>query len=244
MTKTTNKKQTTNITKKAVATEKSVATPITNNEIMNPPSVFDNKELCTDMKKSVNAIKKEIKSVETSSLKIAFELYHIYDKKGYQVLGAKDIYELGKKEFGLARGTVNGWINVVDSFAKRDDKGNVLPEIQEQFAKFSMSQLLVMQNMTTDALLEIKPEMSVRDIKKLKKGDTDTDTDNEESDNEVSGIKVKEVEVPQRQVMVTVSTLEEYDSKEDDIYNMIKRALAVKKGESAPKYKVEISYIW
>ena len=222
-----------------------VVEPAPNGEVMNPPAtLFDNKEFCNDMKKSMNAIKKEMKSLESSALKIAFELYHIYDNKGFTVLGAKDIYELSKKEFGIARGTTSEYINVVDSFAKRDENGKVLPELSEQFAKFSISQLIVMQNMTTEMLLEIKPEMSVRDIKKLKKGNEPAEDSGEDADSDASdAIKVTEIPAPQRQVLITVGSIEEYNQNEDKIYGMIERALKVKKGEE-PKYKVEISYIW
>lgn len=235
--------------KKESTAKKAVVTPTLKTEVINPPAntmdLFDNKDFCNDMRKSLNAIKKEMKSLESSALKIAFELYHIHDNKGFIVLGSKDIYELSKKEFGIGRGTTSEYISVVDAFAKRDENGKVLPELEEGFAKFSISQLIVMQNMTTEMLLEIKPDMSVRDIKKLKKGDANKEDseDTENSEDVSDAINVKEVPVPQRQVLITVDSIEEYNKNEDKIYGMIERALKVKKGEK-PKYKVEISYIW
>lgn len=203
-----------------------------------PTSVFDDKAFCTEMNKRCTNIKREFSKVESSFMKIAFDLHYIYSKKGYEVLGAKDIYELAKTHFGISRGTSNGFINVVEKFAKRDESGNVLPELQDRFKDFSSSQLLAMLNMTNDALLEISPDMTVREIKKLKKGEDSSVESGEESE-----IKITEKELPNRQVLISFSTLEEYEKNVDTLDSMILRTLKVKKDEE-PKYHVEVVMAW
>lgn len=243
-TKTTKATTNTSPNKKESTAQKAVATPPT--VPMNPPSVFDDKAFCNDIKKRCDNIVRELTKTSESFIRIGVELAYIRDKEGFKVMGAKDIYDLAKTKFGIARGTASDFIGVAESFCKRDDSGNLIPELQDSYKGFSSSKLMVMQGMTNETLLEVKPDMTVREIKKLKKGE-ESEPDTAETDTaetgEESEIKIKEIPTPQRNVMITVSSIEEYDAKEDEIYNMIRRALAVKKGES-PKYKVEISYIW
>lgn len=208
----------------------------------NTPSVYDNKEFCADMKKHADNIKKELGKVESSFLKVAFDLHYIYQNKGYEVLGAKDIYSLAKERFGLARGTANNFINIVESFAKRDENGNILPELDERYKKFKSSQLIVMLNMSEDALLEVTSDMTVRQLKKMKSGETPEESEEPGEDAE---IQVTEKEAPTRQTLITLHSEEDYNRNIDNIDTIILRALRAKdKTKDGKKYCVEISCIW
>ena len=260
------------ITKKATATVKKAtaktATVATENKdsvttaVMNPPAdPFRDKEFCKEMLTRCNNIQTELCKIESSYEKIAFDLYYIYSQKGYEVLGYKNIYDLAKDKFDIARGTAHSYVTTVKKFAKRDNSGAVLPEIEDSYKGFTPSQLSVMCSMDEKQISYVTSDMSVRDIKKLSKGDDSSKNESsgsessgykksssksgsgsEPSDSD-SGIKVEEKSVPTRQVLITFNSKEDYEKNIDNLDSIILRALAPKKG-SDTKYKVEVSMVW
>lgn len=203
---------------------------------MNPPVDVYSKEVLTETTKRAKVIKSELGKVENSFTKIAFNLHWIYENGTYKALGYKNVYDFAKVEFGIARGTCNNFINVVERFGKRVD-GKVVEQIDDCYKEFKSSQLILMLDLTDTEIEQLDADMSVRDMKKKVKELTAEDSAEtpEDSKEDVVDVDAKEVN---RQVMITVSSIEEYDSQEDKIYEMIRRAL------KDSKHKVEIAYTW
>jgi hypothetical protein len=210
---------------------------------MNPPENVYSSEIVKEMDKRRKSITSELSKVESSFTKIAFNLYWIKDHDAFKALGYKNIYDFAKVEFGIARGTCNNFINVVNRFAKRVD-GAVVEQIDDCYKGFKSSQLILMLDLSDSDIKKLDMGLSVRDmkkeIKKLTSDDTDGTTDSDSSSDDSQAENVVDVESKEvnRQVLITVRTLEEYDSQEDKIYAMIKRAL------NDPKHQVEIAYTW
>lgn len=206
-------------------------------EFMNLSVEVYSRETIAELNKRSKQIKTELGKVEGAFSKIAFNLYWVRENDAHKVLGYKNIYDFAKKEFGIARGTCCNFISIVDRFAKRVD-GQVVEEIDENYKHFKSSQLILMLGLDDDEIKTLDCEMSVRDMKKAIKGMESEETsqaDNFTGEEELIDVESK---VINRQVLITVDSLESYDKQEDKIYDMIKRAL------KDPKHKVEIAYIW
>lgn len=208
---------------------------------INPPADVYSKDMVLEVNKRSKTIRTELKKVESSFSKIAFNLHWMYENEGFKSLGYKNIYDFANIEFGIARGTCSNFINVVERFAKRID-GEIVEEIDDIYKDFKSSQLILMLDLTDETIENsLTPEMSVREMKKAVKGlSSDSSADCEESEtsdsvNEPVDVEAKEVN---RQVLITLCSMEEYDSQEDKIYDMIRRAL------KDPKHKLEIAYTW
>lgn len=214
---------------------------------INPPENVYSPEIVKEMDKRRKSITSELSKVESSFTKIAFNLYWIKDHDAFKALGYKNIYDFAKVEFGIARGTCNNFINVVNRFAKRVD-GAVVEQIDDCYKGFKSSQLILMLDLSDSDIKKLDMGLSVRDmkkeIKKLTSDDTDGTTGSDSSsdlssdDSQAESVVDVESKEVNRQVLITVRTLEEYDSQEDKIYAMIKRAL------NDPKHQVEIAYTW
>lgn len=204
---------------------------------INPPVEVYSKEMVLEMNKRSKSIKTELGKIESSFSKIAFNLHWIYENESYKTLGYKNVYDFAKIEFGIARGTCNNFINVVERFAKRVD-GKIAEQIDDCYKDFKSSQLILMLDLSDSEIKKLNCGMSVRDMKKEIKSMTSDNFNSEDSDSskdEPIDVEFNEVN---RQVLITIRSMEEYDNQEDKIYDMIRRAL------KDSKHSVEIACTW
>lgn len=207
-------------------------------EVINPPADsvdIYSAEFITEIKKHSASIRNELKKVEGAFNKIAFNLYWIYKNEGFKPLGYKNVYDFAKVEFGIAKGTCNGFINVVEKFGKRID-GKVTEEIDDNFKNFKSSQLLLMTNLSDVDLQSLSADMSVRDMKKKIKEMTGKETEQAETTPEPVDVEAVEVN---RQTLIKISDMDSWNQQEDKIYEMVRRIFKAK-----PNCTVEVSYTW
>lgn len=228
---------------KPVSKPKTVENSLSAPATINPPADVYSNEMVSEMSRRSRAIRKELCSIEGSFSKIAFNLHWIHENGSYKTLGYKNVYDFAKLEFGIARGTCSNFINVVERFAKRDG-GQVVEQIDDCYKDFKSSQLILMLGLSDSEIKKLDCGMSVRDMKKQIKTMTAEESgqsacgsspSEEEGKEEVIDVDSKEV---RRQVLITICDMGEYDSQEDKIYDMIRRAL------KDPKHRVEIAYTW
>lgn len=110
--------------------------------------------------------------MKKSSFDIAFALHIIYENGYFKIDGYKNIYDYARERYGIARGTTNNFINLVERFA--DLKNQESLELKPEFSDYSSTQLICMLGHTDDELKEknITPSMSSRDIKKALRDDS------------------------------------------------------------------------
>lgn len=114
-------------------------------------------------KSLTTSISRELSKVEASYLKVAITLYMIHDGKLYTVDNFNNIYDFAADMFSLSRGTVNNFINIVDSFCISLPDGSF--ELRDRFKDFTSSQLVCLLKMPKQFIDSITPDMSVRAIK-------------------------------------------------------------------------------
>lgn len=224
-TKTTTKTKATGT--KPVATpkkEKPKAIPKKEVPMPKPSTDVFSKEIVTELQTRTDKIKKSMGGIDKTMQSIAFDFYWIYDKKAYEAAGCDSITAYADKIFGYGKSTCYSFINVVERFAKRDENGNLLEEFDPSVKGYSISKLSLMTGLTDEQLKSLKPEMSVRDIKKFVKSlqgkavpelpegnaETDGETDNEGADDGA----LNEIFV---RTLFTCNGFDEYNAKLDKI---------------------------
>lgn len=70
---------------------------------------------------------------------------------------------------GFSKSSTGNYINVCERFSKRDAKGQPTKDLSEDYCLFSFTQLTEMLSLPEGKEKEVTPEMSVREIRKLKK---------------------------------------------------------------------------
>lgn len=122
-------------------------------------------ETLKEARKRNTSIGKSLNNVQSSFTRIAFDLHWIFFSSAYELLGYKNIYDYAAKEHGIAKGTCNNFINIVERFASRDEHGNILEEIRPDLKDYQSSKLIALLGVTDAQLTEFSVNMSVRDIK-------------------------------------------------------------------------------
>lgn len=164
---------------------------IDNIEIINTTDVYS-KETVKEIQRRTNIIKTELKKAETSFFKIAFNLYWIKENNAYKVLGYDNIEQFARDEFGIKKTTCYDYLNVVERFGV--NRNGVITDLQSDYKSYSSTKLIAMSSLTDTEIKEnIKPGMSVSEIKKVKKeiekkqtavtsDNTDTSVDEQEKE--------------------------------------------------------------
>lgn len=122
------------------------------------------------LRKYEDCITKEIGSICKSFCKIGFYLWKIKEDALYFLSDCKNVYDYGQLYFNFKRASVANYIRVCEHFSKRDKDGNPTAVLDENFRNFTYSQLTEMASLPDFMVPEIKPEMTVKEIKGLKSG--------------------------------------------------------------------------
>ena len=201
---------------------------------MDVPMLTPAQEKARDLKeldKARQTIVHEVKSMETSYIKIGYALFTIREGKLYKAEGKyKNVYELASHEFGLSRGTCSDYISIIERFAKRVD-GKVTAELENKFVAYKISSLMVMAGIKENDVVEkITPDMTVKEIKEEKK----------RSQGKSVGAKQEEIDVDYTELRTTliceIKTYEEIADSEKIIRKLLESGKRVQIVEAWEEY--------
>ena len=154
--------------------------------VPNPPAISEKpaaqvvdsplKRMKQEFTERTNVIKQEMRNIQNSFLVIGFQLHWIKTNNMYKVLNYKNIMDYAEKEFGIKKSTCCNFINIIETYAERDENGEVIESIAECYRNFSSSQLIAMIGMPEEIQQQVTPDMSVRAINRLRKGGPETPT--------------------------------------------------------------------
>lgn len=121
-------------------------------------------------------IRNNLSNIITGFVKIGFVLNVIKQEELYKKGKEKSfnsIYDYAKETFGLSKTNVKNFTNIVVTFAKRNEKGVILPELKEEYKEYSASQLVELLSLTELEREEITPDMTISEIRDKKKESKD-----------------------------------------------------------------------
>ena len=237
------------------------ATAITNTEVpegftaMNPPAVKDPAAdivsvEATDRVKILDGL---FKDLTKNFIKIGFELYEIQRKKLYKELGFKTFEDFTKGQYSLSRSSAYNFINVCVKYSIHDDDGFPTKMLKKEYAKFSSSQLVAMLRLNDEAIAQVDPAATIKEIKQIGKTQvTDAAPDASEADETVESEKkekkekknTRDTNIPvMRLVMGTGLTWD--STMTEKVKKACQHYLVDERRElDGKQYKLEVSIIW
>ena len=100
-----------------------------------------------------------------AAIEIGYYLKQIRDRKLYEQAGCKDVYEYAKKHYGYDKSVASRHMSRNDRFSV----GGNSPELAEEYLSYGKNQLQEMVSMTPEQLEQATPDMTVREMRELKK---------------------------------------------------------------------------
>lgn len=100
-----------------------------------------------------------------AAIEIGYYLKQIRDRKLYEQAGCKDVYEYAKKHYGYDKSVTSRHMTRNDRFSV----GGNSPELAEKYLGYGKNQLQEMASMAPEQLEQTTPDMTVREMRELKK---------------------------------------------------------------------------
>lgn len=119
-------------------------------------------------------IREQMRNIQNAFITIGFQLHWIRENNMFRVLNYKNVYDYAEKEYGLKKTTCCNFISIIENYAERDENGEVIESIADCYRNYSASQLVAMLGMNEDMRQQVTPDMSVRAINRLRKGEAGT----------------------------------------------------------------------
>ena len=128
------------------------------------------------LEETTEAIKREMYDVASHYVCIGYLLWQVRASQAYRRNGASyaDVYEYAADQLGFKRTTVKNLIGIAETFGNRyygSSSCSILPtpELKPAYKDFNYSQLTEMLSMSEKQRSEVTPDMSVRQIREIKK---------------------------------------------------------------------------
>lgn len=121
-------------------------------------------------KDSLEIIKDESVKLKKSFVKIGWYLKHIRDNELFKEDGYANINECAADKLGYSQPTVSRFIKICEKFSKDHNS----PELDTKYAGFDKSQMIEMLPMEPEQLEKVTPDMTVSEIRAIKKDKTKT----------------------------------------------------------------------
>ncbi len=182
----------------------------------------DASKIQRELVKRSGIIEKNLASIENSFLIIAFQLHWIKRNTAYKDAGFKNIYDYAEMRHGIGRTSCSNLICIVENFAERDEKGQVVEKIAECYQQFKQSQLVAMLGMPPEQIGKIDKDTSVRDILQMKKGLEIVQDGGEDGEEGAEG--EPEVKKKVSNTLMKFSDLNEYKCNVEQVDILIERA--------------------
>lgn len=129
-----------------------------------------------EFQKRSQVIKEQMRDIQNAFLTIGFQLHWIRENNMFRVLDYKNVYDYAEKEYGIKKTTCCNLISIIENYAERNEKGEVIENIADCYRNYSASQLVAMLGMPEEMKQQVTPDMSVRAIKRLRQGEPDPAT--------------------------------------------------------------------
>lgn len=252
MTKKTNTKKETGETK--------VAEAVTTEIAEKSDTVIFSKQEKQLYKMLLRRIDSELRKVEKSFLIIAFKLHRIYKERLYKIGDYQNIYDFAKNEYSLARGTCNNYINICERFGFTDLETGLCESLREEFKDYSASKLVIMVSMPDELIAQMNPQMTVREMKELRRVYTDEQAMVEKTEDEAAMLETldtiqESLNIPAADDglmdfeegvnTVPLAEVEDIFSMPDELKEVISDAIKdFKAAHPSSKYRLSIALTW
>lgn len=137
-------------------------------------------ELCDMLESSRCYIANDLKNLAVNFLKLGYHLYEVQRCEYYKAGGYSDVAEFAEVEFGIKKSSCYNYIKLVQKYSV--DGHSMF--LQEKFKDYNMSQLTEMLSMDDLTKSKVNKDMSVKEIREIKKYGAVLDEDKQRADIE------------------------------------------------------------
>lgn len=130
-------------------------------------------DMLKELEKRSSSIKTALTIIDRNFEKITFDLYWIYKNDAYKCMGFESIIDYAENHFGFKKSTTYNFIRLAERFGKPCEDKNLIC-FDDKYKDYSSSKLSLLIDKSDSEIesMEIKPDMSVSEIKKqIKKHD-------------------------------------------------------------------------
>ena len=113
----------------------------------------------------MNGIEKGFNKASEAYITIGCALYQIHHNEYFRIDNYKNIAEFALDKYELKKATTHNYIRVIERF------GNIVDGkpsgLKEEFKSFKCSQLVAMLKLNDEAIAQVDPSSTIKEIKKL-----------------------------------------------------------------------------
>lgn len=120
-----------------------------------------------DYREAKEIIRNKLQGMTQNFIGIGFYLRQIKETEGFQKDGYASVYEFAEDQYGIKRSTAVRWMQMNEKFSQ----GGYSPFLDSGYKDFGKSQLQEMLYLDSEQLEEVKPEMTVREIREIRTPD-------------------------------------------------------------------------
>lgn len=120
-----------------------------------------------DYREAKEIIRNKLQGMTQNFIGIGFYLRQIKETEGFRKDGYESIYEFAEDQYGIKRSTAIRWMQMNEKFSQ----GGYSPFLDSGYKDFGKSQLQEMLYLDSEQLEEVKPEMTVREIREIRTPD-------------------------------------------------------------------------
>lgn len=138
----------------------------------------------TLLKVVTDTVRKETSNIASSYMRIGYRLWVVKERKLYLAADLKNVYEYAETAFGFKTSSTKNFIAICEHFSCKDKDGNCTDKIDPALMMFGFSQLSEMLPLSDEQLANVKPEMTIKDIRSLKSQTSGSDDEKSDPDTE------------------------------------------------------------
>lgn len=112
-----------------------------------------------------NILREKMDNLKMSFIAAGYYLKYIRDHELFLEDGYESIWEFAEDNYGIKKSTASRWMSMNDKFSQ----GGNSPVLAEEFRGFEKSQLQEMLYLDDKQLQEVKPDMTVKEIREARK---------------------------------------------------------------------------
>ena len=105
------------------------------------------------------------KAMHNVTMMLSPVIAEIEEKKGYQLLGYKNMDELASSEWGISHGTLVNARKIFGRFGEKDNEGRNV--IKDRWTDFGARKLLLLTTASQSVINNVSPDMTYDDIKEM-----------------------------------------------------------------------------
>ena len=204
------------------------------NEVQPVYGMFNLREERELAKESYEYITRDVNDIKTNAIRFGFHLMECKENRYYEDYGFNNFYEFIEKNWRLEKSTVSRYINLFMEFSLYQD-GQHKIFLDSKYEGYSYSQLSEMLPLSDKQRKQIKPEMTITEIRELKKS-----WKKEKQNSSRKNIETECEEIPDE--IVYIPKLIKPDKKAEEYLNAAaKKIILVKKKWMLENFEKRVS---